>query len=127
MALWLPLPRWDKNDRVGTVLRRTQRMVPGQKYLTPLGRDYRDGVVTLVRPALPRRPWFDKRRPWHISFVQYVGDQSADDDHYLSGVRDDICHAGLVENDSESRISRVVLERTEPKGIFVIASQEGWA
>ena len=124
LCVWLPLPTWDKNSRTGVVLRNTARMKAGRRFLAPVARDYRDLVTRLVRPALPARPWFDKRRPWHISLVQYIGDTAADADHFLSGILDDLCNAGLVENDSEAQVSRLVHVRQEPKGIYVIASQE---
>ncbi len=118
LLAWLPLPTgWNKHSRVSVTKQ-------GRRYLIPEAREYRAGVVAIVRPVLPRRPWFDHTRPWFISYVQSMDGRAFDDDQWLGGVRDDLVEAGLVKDDSKARTSRLVTRDDGPAGVFVIASQE---
>lgn len=129
-----PLPPWDKNDRlVPNCIRREPAAEGGRLYfkpgvglwkLGPKGVFYRATVAQLVRPALPRSPWFVKGIPWHLEFAQYG---PGDVDHYLAGLLDDMCAAGLASSDRDCK-RRVVdvhdEENTLLRRIEVIASQE---
>lgn len=121
LTVWLPLPEgWSKHTRVGTTKQ-------GRRYLVPAAREYRAGVIAVVRPVLPRRPWFAADRHWYVSVVQYMAGRKFDDDQWIGGVRDDLCEAGLCEDDALARTSRLVTRDDGPPGVFVIATQEGWA
>ena len=117
LTCWLPLPAgWNKHSRVGTTRQ-------GRRFLTPEARAYRAVVVAAVRPVLPRRPWF-AAAPWHISYVQLMDGARFDDDQWLGGLRDDLIEAGLAEDDSHARTSRLVTRATGPAGVFIVAAQE---
>ncbi len=118
LTAWLPLPDgWSKHSRVGVTRQ-------GRRFLVPEAREYRAGVIQVVRPVLPRRPWFSHERPWFISFVQYMAGRLFDEDQWMGGLKDDLVEAGLVKDDSLARTSRLVTRDDGPPGIFVIATQE---
>jgi hypothetical protein len=118
----LPVPAWTKNDRTGVVLKQTARMKAGQRYLTPLARTYRDMVALAVAMALPERPWF---RPggWHLDCFQYFTSQH-DQDHFLSGIQDDLVKAGLVADDADCIGGPLVKEQPADRDVVFIFARE---
>ena len=107
---WLPFPSHDKNNRLApNCIRRESKAEGGRLYfkpgvslwkLAPAAVQYRAGVAALVRPVLPRTPFFEPGVPWWLHFTQH-GD--GDVDHYLAGVLDDLCAAGLAKSDRDCK------------------------
>jgi len=102
-----PQPKRDKNDRIGVVLNDTAKMKKGQRFMSPEAREYREMVLNTVVDVLlaagadHKVGWFRPGRPWGGVLLQNFPHDTYDSDHYVSGLQDDLCRAGLAKTDRD--------------------------
>ena len=129
---WLPFPSWDKNTRLApNCIRRESKAEGGRLYfkpgvslwkLAPAAVQYRAGVAQLLKDVLPRVPFFAPGVRWTLNFEQYG---EGDVDHYLAGILDDLCAAGLAKSDRDCK-RRVVDVHEEENTMLKCLHVRAW-